>query len=67
MEKNLQAIWNKRNKQEEDHRVNIVLQEKKGSICETHKKISPVCPWRHASMGGELLGDLHPSGKLYVC
>ena len=34
----------------------------------SHKIQRPLMyPWRYSSMGGELLGDLLPSGKLNVC
>ena len=31
------------------------------------KIILPVHPQSHESTGGELLGDLLPSGQLYIC
>ena len=46
----------------------MVLQDKEGSILEAHQiKIVPVRPWRYAAMGGELMGDLLPSGQLGIC
>ena len=39
----------------------MVFQEKYGSRQKAHTR-----PWRHASMGVELLGDLIPSGKLNI-
>ena len=58
----------KRTKWEEYHHVHIVLQEKKSSRWEAHQTQGlSVHPWRYVAMGGELLGDLLPSGQLDVC
>ena len=45
----------------------MVLQEKEGSRWEAHQTQSLLMqPWRNETMGGELLGDLLPSGQLDV-
>ena len=46
----------------------MVLQHKKGSICEDHQTHIPhMRPWSHGEMGGGFLGDLLPCGQLDVC
>ena len=45
----------------------MVLQEKEGYICESNQKQRIlVLPWRYATMEGELIGYLLPSGQLDV-
>ena len=45
----------------------MVLQDKEVSRCEDHQtKSPPMLQWRHATMEGELLVDLLPSGQLGV-
>ena len=45
----------------------MAIQDKEGPIWEDNQtQILPMRPWRHAEMGGELLGDLLPSGQLDV-
>ena len=46
----------------------MILQDKYESMWEAHQtKIQHMKPWRHAAIGDELMGDLLPSGQVYVC
>ena len=47
---------------------NTIMSILMGSRWESHQtQILPMRPWRHADIGGELLGDILPSGQLGVC